>query len=353
MSGHASTQAPRLTPSAGRVLQVGGIGLVVMLGGVFAWANRSEIPAAWDAVRYANLPLFGLAVALTGLWLLNMAAFHRATYRAVGLDIPFHSMAWLTAGSTFVNMVAKSGGMGGIALFIQDANRRGQPRGLVITSYLLAGQLGHLAFALTLLIALVVVWLDGQLTGIDVAASAIFAIYVGVQGVAFAVGIRSRAALRTLHRIPPEARWRVMRAFGRGAANRPEPDDSGADELFEAIHLLINQPRRMIVPAVHALLVEVLGVATIWTVLAMFGEWTSMQAPVVAYALSVLFSIIGVLPAGIGFAEASLGATFTAYGVPGATAAVAVITYRLFEVWVPFAIGGYAAQQLARKKGPA
>lgn len=349
MDARAVAHETRHGPSAGMLLQVAGVGLVLVLGGVFAWANRSEVPNAWAAVRHANLLLLGLALALTALWLLNVAAFHLATYRAVGLEVPFRSMAWLTAGSTFVNMVAKSGGMGGMALFVQDAKRRGQPRGLVITSYLLAGQLGHLAFALTLIVALLVVAIDGQLTRIEVAASAIFAVYVSAQAVAFAAGIRSRAALRKLHELPAIARRRVLRAFGRPVSSA-EPNHEEADELFEAIHLLIREPRRMLLPAAHALLVEVLGVATIWTVLGMFGEWTGIQVPLVAYALSVLFSIVGVLPAGIGFAEASLGATFTAYGVPGATAAVAVITYRLFEVWVPFAVGGYAAQQLARKK---
>jgi len=338
-------------PSKAPLLQAAGTVAVVILGGLFVWANRGEIPAAWRSVRHADLVFLGLALACTALWLLNLALFHLAAYRAVGLDLPFRDMVWLTAGSSFVNMVAKSGGMGGMALFIQDAGRRRQSRGRVITSYLLAGQLGHLAYGLTLVAALAVVWADGQLTTADVVASIVFAGYALGQAAVFVAGVRSRTALRGLHELPARVKVRIL-----GWLGRPQPphqsDHEAADELYEAIRLVVRQPSGALVPAVHALLVEVLGIATIWAVLAAFGERTGVQVPLVAYAVSVLFSIIGFLPAGLGFAEASLGATFTSYGIAGPTAAVAVITYRLFEVWIPFAVGGFAAQRLARRKAP-
>ena len=60
---------------------------------------------------------------------------------------------------------------------------------------------------------------------------------------------------------------------------------------------------------------------------------------IVGYGISVLFSVVGFMPAGIGFAEASLGAVIVSFDVPVAVAAVAVIAYRIFETWLPLVVG--------------
>ncbi|MEP7215686.1 MAG: flippase-like domain-containing protein, partial [Anaerolineaceae bacterium] len=222
----------------------------------------------------------------------------------------------------------------------------------VVTAYVLSALLGHLAFAATLAVALVVVWFDGELTRAEVLATAVFLVYFLAQMALFTAGLRSLRALRVVHALPGRASRQFRRLARRHVAEVTE-DHTDADELFDAIRLLTHRPRAMLVPAFHALMVEALGVASIAVILVAFGEHGGLPVSLVAYAISVLFSIVGFLPAGIGFAEASLAATLTAFGVPGPVAAVVVLTYRLFEVWVPFVIGGFAAQALARTKASA
>ena len=322
---------------------------MLLLGALFVAANRSEVPAAGRALRDANLLLVAGAAALSALFMVNLGALYAASYRAVGLRVPFLAMLRISCGAAFLNMISKSGGMGGLALFLRDAGRRAQPRSRVVSAYVLAALLGHIAFTLTLAAALVVVRLDGRLTRAEVIGSAVFAVYVIAQAVVFVAAARSRAALRAFHAFPGRVRRHLLGFVGR---HRPpaEPDHEAADDLHEAMGLLLHRPRRMLIPGFHALMVEAIGVATIWMVLASFGEQVHPQVPLVAYSISVLFSIVGVLPAGLGFAEASLGAVFASFGIPGPTAAVAVITYRLFEVWIPFVIGGWASQSVAREK---
>lgn len=330
-------------------LQLAGIALVLVLGAVFVYANRSEAPAAWDAALAAQPIFLAAAAGLTVLYMLNHAAFMFTSYRAVGLRVPYPAMLWLSLGSMFVNMVSKSGGMGGLALYLADGRRRSQSRAMVVTAYVLAALLGHVAFGALLVGALITLWVDGRLTGAELGAAAVFVVYIGVQAAIVLAAVRSKAALRTIHALPSRFFARLRRLAGRPRAPSP-PSHDEADELYDAVHLLGRRPKAMIAPAICALLVEILGVLTIWAVLRAFGQTVGLQAPLVAYAISVLFSIVGVLPAGIGFAEASLATVFTSFDVPGSAAAVAVITYRLFEVWIPFAIGAFAAQHLARKR---
>ena len=331
------------------VARAAGILLMLILGALFVYANRGEVPNAWRAARTADALYLGIAALVTVAFFVNLSALHAAAYRAVGLRMPFREMAWLTLASAFVNMVAKSGGMGGLTLFLADARRRQQPAGRVVTAYLLANLLGHLAFAVTLAIAMVVVWRGGQLTRPEVLAGGVFTAYFVVQVVVFIAGVRSRAALRMVHALPARLAHGVKRIARRGSSHSA-PDNRAADELFDAISLLIRRPSAMILPAAHAVAVELLGVATVAAVLRAFGEGGGLQTPLVAYAIAVLFSIVGFLPAGLGFVEASMVATLTAFGVAAPVAAVTVLTYRLFEVWIPFVAGAIAAQALARKK---
>ncbi len=330
--------------------QTAAVAGVLLLGAFFVAVNRAEVPAAGRALRDANLLLVAGAAALSALFMVNLAALYLAAYRAVGLHVPFRAMLRVSAGAAFLNMISKSGGMGGLALFLRDAGRRGQPRSRVVSAYILAALLGHAAFTLTLATALVVVRLDGRLTRAEVVASSVFTVYVAAQAVVFVAAVRSRRALRMLHALPARIGRRLARLAGRHPPPA-EPDHEAADDLYEAMGLLLSRPRRMLIPGFHALMVEAIGVATIWMVLASFGEQVHPQVPLVAYSVSVLFSIVGVLPAGVGFAEASLGAVFVSFGIPGPTAAVAVMTYRVFEVWLPFVIGAWAAQSVARRKG--
>jgi uncharacterized membrane protein YbhN (UPF0104 family) len=120
---------------------------------------------------------------------------------------------------------------------------------------------------------------------------------------------------------------------------RREPDHAPADELFDAIQLIRTRATAVLPVLAWMLLVEVLGVAMVWTSLAAYGQGTGVVVPVVGYGVSVLFAIVGVLPAGIGFAEASLGAVLVSFGIPGSVAAIVVITYRVFETWIPLVTG--------------
>jgi len=66
----------------------------------------------------------------------------------------------------------------------------------------------------------------------------------------------------------------------------------------------------------------------------------------VAYSVSGLFGIVGFVPGGIGFVEVSLSAVLIGFGTSGATAAAIVVLYRLFEWWLPVALGGALAHRL-------
>jgi uncharacterized protein (TIRG00374 family) len=88
---------------------------------------------------------------------------------------------------------------------------------------------------------------------------------------------------------------------------------------------------------------KVIGVACLALVLSGLGAGIGLPATVLVYTLTIMASMIGPLPGGIGVAEASLGALLITRGVPAPTAAAAVIAFRLLDLWLPLLAGACAA----------
>jgi uncharacterized protein (TIRG00374 family) len=332
-----------------RPLTLLGTGLVLVLGAVFVLANRSEVPRALRAIHDADPIALGGVAVLTLALFSNYGVLYAATYRAMGLALPFWVAVRLATAAYFLNLVSKSGGLGGLVVFLRDARFRGQPRGHVISAYMLAALLGHVAFGLMLAVTLVIVWVDGHITIPEMAASAAYGLYFLVYVSLIVTAARSRSTLRFLYALPTRLKRWVLKRLSHDSPDITL-DHEAADELYDAVHVVLRSPRRALVPGVHALLVELIGVAMIWLVLRAFGVDGGPVVPFVAYTFSVLFASVGILPAGVGLAEVSLGAILVSFGVDGATAVVAVMSYRLFEVWLPFLAGAWLAHTIGRKQ---
>jgi uncharacterized protein (TIRG00374 family) len=61
-----------------------------------------------------------------------------------------------------------------------------------------------------------------------------------------------------------------------------------------------------------------------------------------AYVVSVCFSLIPFTPGGLGFVEAGLVATLALAGIRPSHALVATLLYRLVAFWLPIPVGGIA-----------
>lgn len=322
-----------------------GMALLALFIAVFVMQNRSELPGAWRAVGHAKLDVLGLAALAMLLWLVNLALLHESAQRAAGLRTRPLSLVAPAAAGNFLNLVTKSGGMAGMATFLANGRRRGHGRGPVVAAYLLVAVLLEMAFATVLIAALVLVWVDGRLTRSEVIASVVFTVYLAVRVTLLIVAMRSRSTLRRLYQLPRRVIVRVL-----PNSKTREPDDHrGADEMYDAMAIIRKRPKMAAVALGHAIALEALGTFELWMVMISVGAGRSGVTALVAYAVSVLFTIVGVFPGGLGFVEVSLGAVLSSFGATTAKATAAVVLYRLFEMWIPAAIGAIAAHVLRKE----
>ena len=318
----------------GRV--VAGVAVAVITV-VFVVANRTEVPSAVRAARHASLWWIVLGVVASAAFVVVQAAARRAALATFGVHLSPSRALLTSAVAQTLNIVAKSGGMAGLSVYRDESRRTGQPPSLVAGGYVLGVVFGDASFAMSLAAAIGVLLVDGRFTRGDAVAVAVVAVYFAVVASAVVAAARSRAAIRYLLALPARLR-------------RRSPDHTAADELFDAIQQIRARPAAVCPVFALTLLLELLSISMVWICLAAYGQHVNITVAVVGYGVSVLFSLVSALPAGIGFAEASLGAVFVSFGVKGSAAEVVVLTYRILETWLPLAAGILVARSWRRHR---
>lgn len=83
-----------------------------------------------------------------------------------------------------------------------------------------------------------------------------------------------------------------------------------------------------------------LDAAALWVFLRAFGGSVPIDGLIVAFGLANVLAVIPITPGGLGTVEAILIGSLVGFGLPRATAAVGVVSYRLAQFWFPILLGG-------------
>ena len=130
--------------------------LVLFLGAAFVYPSFGELESVLKTLRYGNFWFILLSLFIQLGWLLVTGLTYVSLYRLLGLDGTARKLSLVAAAANFVNIVAPSAGMGGIAVFIADARRNGQSPGKVMVAGMLYLFLDYVAFLCVLALGLIV-----------------------------------------------------------------------------------------------------------------------------------------------------------------------------------------------------
>ncbi len=309
--------------------------------------NANDIPGILSALRHAD-PFYLLAAAVfQAVFIVNLAFFYKSAFAVLGLEAPLSRFTLLGAGGYFVNLVSKTSGLGGMALYLNEGSSRGFKRGRTVTAYMVTVILGHIAFFAALSLAFALLYTSGKLRPAELAAA-------GVTTVLLLAVLAVLAYVATDRRRLEAASGFVHRLGRRLAGSPPDANGDSAEDLpgdlYEAFNDLRREPARYARPMAHALLVEVLGVTVLFASARALGADIGIAGAIAVYAVSVLFSMVSITPSGLGFVEASVTGFLVSLGVPLHHAVAASLAYRFFEFWVPLLIGALAVRTLTRQR---
>jgi len=83
-----------------------------------------------------------------------------------------------------------------------------------------------------------------------------------------------------------------------------------------------------------------LDAAALWFFLIAFGHLMNPASLLLAYSIASLLAVLPITPGGLGIIEGVLIPGLIGLGVPGGIAVLAVVSWRLFQFWIPVPVAG-------------
>lgn len=321
--------------------------LFIFLGvGVIA-LSFGELEKIVATLQQANLRYLILALGLLALWMWNVGLTYQSIYHLLGIEESRARLTLVAAASTFVNIAAPTAGVGGIAVFANDARRRGHPPGKATLAGALFLLIDQAAFLIVLALGWIVLIRRNDLNAGEISASLLLLAIACIFAFLLYLGYRSDDALGNLLAHAAHIVNRVVRVFihrdylGEGRAH------AFAAEIAEGLSdLPEHSAQRLLRPLLHALLSKALLIGILLCAFLSFDVPFSAGTIIAGWAIGYLFLIVSPTPNGIGVVEGIMPLTLASLRVPYEAAVVVTLTYRAVTFWALLAFGAWAFRRL-------
>jgi uncharacterized protein (TIRG00374 family) len=276
--------------------------------------------------------------------LFNVSTTYGSIYRLVELEETRRQLFLMTAAANFVNVIAPSLGIGGMAVFLDTARRRNQPTGRVTVVGVLFALYDYAAFLCVLTLGLVVLVRRNNLTVGEITATCILLLIALVMSSLLILGYRAPGRLGKL------LAWmvRLINKIVRPFIHR---DYSFARDAAEGISLIRGKRKELVWPLLFALNSKALLICVLAFTFLALGTPFSVGTLVGGFSIGYLFLIVSPTPSGVGVVESILPVALGGLRVPWAAAVLITLVYRGITFWFPLLVGAVALRILHRQTG--
>ncbi len=322
--------------------------VLLVIGALFTVVQRfGNIKELARTLSHAQMGPLLVAVLLQILTLINQPALYQSLYGLFGIPLRWRDLAPLVWAGHFINVATPSAGLGGTALLLADARRRGLDVSRVSLANSLYFLLNFAWFAVLLAFGLSALWVWHHLNSAElVAASILLAALIVGFGSLMAVAIAPRPFESALVWLASKLN-RLSQRLAKRDVLPTESARSFVTESAMALRALRSEPRRLIRPLFHTFWIDGLEILVLGACFWAFpGEGTISPALLVAgYSIGTLFLVVSITPQGLGVVEGVMTATFVSLDVPLERAAVVVLVYRGLSFWLPLIAGFFVSRR--------
>ena len=321
----------------------------LVAGIIFIITQIQDFGSIVETVKRSYLRFLFLAIAVQGVWLLNVAALYRTIYRVLGIDESIIHMMLIAAAANFVNVVTPTAGVGGMAIFISEARRKEYSSGRTTVASAMFVLFDYAGFLLVLALGLIVLFRRDKLQIPELTASGILLlIAAGIASLLY-LGMYSEQKLGRFLAGVATLVNRIVRIIQRDKTKDYLSVDRAftfSRDIADGMRELRGKPRELLLPLLLALNSKVLLIIVLLFVFLAFGVPPSLGTLIAGFSIAFLFMIVSPTPSGVGFVEGALTLTLASFYIPLSDSAVIAIAYRSITFWLPLIFGMVAIRRL-------
>ncbi|HCB01085.1 MAG TPA: hypothetical protein DEP19_01770, partial [Anaerolineae bacterium] len=131
------------------------LAIVLGLSAIIIALSFSELETILLTLQKAHLRYFLLALVIQSIWFVTTGRMYQSIFHLLGIHDNVITLTRMATAATFINIVAPTGGAGGVALFASEARRRGHPTGKATVAAALFLLLDQAAFLVILALGLI------------------------------------------------------------------------------------------------------------------------------------------------------------------------------------------------------
>lgn len=323
--------------------------LIFFLASGLVLFSFGELENTWETLHKSDFRFMGLAILLMLAWTVSDALGYRSLFRLMEVKESLWHLVLLSSAANFINVVAPSGGFGGMAVFIDDAGRRKYPRGMAAAAAALHLFLDYAAFMVVLGMGWVVLIRRNDLKMGEVTASFIMLVlFIGLGGFIY-IGSHSGERLGRVLAWFARHLNQILWPFVRRDYLHEETARVFSMEVAEGFSILRVRRRGALVPLLFALASKALQTLILLMTFLAFDVVFSAGTVVAGFASYYLFLIVSPTPSGIGVVETLLPLALKSLNVPWEQAVVVTLTYRSLTFWLPLLVGAISFRILQRE----
>ena len=322
--------------------------LVLFLGAAFVYLSLGEIESVVETLRRGHIGFILLAILIQCGWFLITGLTFRSLYRVLGMEGTVPELSLMSAAANFVNTIAPSAGMSGVAVFISHANRNGQSPGKVAVINVLYLFLDYIAFLFVLTLGLVVLFRRNDLGRGEIAASA------AILGIAAGLGSLLYLGSRSADALGNALAWmaRLINRAAKPFIHRDYLSEARAHEfsreMAEDLKSLPQKSHTLLMPFLYAFASKALMMGILMASFLSFEVPFSAGTIICGFSISYLFLVVSPTPSGIGIVEGIMPLALSSLRVPWSQAVIITLAYRGVTFWLPLGVGAVAFRILNR-----
>lgn len=320
--------------------------VLLFLGIAIVAISLSELETIMSALRKAHLTFFILAIVVQLLWFFTTGRMYQSVFHLLGVDESTMTLSRIATAANFINVVAPTAGMGGVALFASEARRRGHPAGKVTVAAALFLLLDQAAFLVILALGLMVLVRRNDLDASEISASLILLTIAITYAFVLYLGYRSEEKLGNLLAKMAHVINYVVGIFRRKEYLSEARAHEFAHEVAEGFSGLTERTSSLVRPVLWGILDKGLLMGVLVFSFLSFEVPFSAGTIIAGFSLAYLFLIVSPTPSGIGIVEGLMPIALSSLNVDWSHAVLITLTYRTVTFWVPFGVGAWAFRSL-------